>query len=333
MARLVSILIPCYNAEKWLKQTIESALSQTWPNKEIIIMDDGSTDNSLQIARQYESAIVKVISQENRGGSAARNRALEYAQGDYIQWLDADDLLAPDKVECQMRVANRVGNSRILISSAWAEFYYRYHKAKFVKSNLWRDLAPVEWFVIKFSEHVYMTNNNWLVSRELTALAGLWDEGLSRDQDGEYFGRVVAACEKIIFVPEANAYYRRCSPRSVSGGLSEKAKESEFLSKTLCISYLRSLEDSERTRKASLTFLKYDLGYQSLEVASMLQNARVLAKELGGELSPPVKNWRLSIARAVLGRNLTETTRRLWWMSNVLVKANWDRLLYTFSKV
>ena len=72
MTELVSILIPCYNAEKWLKETIESALSQTWPNKEIIIVDDGSTDNSLMIASQYESNLVKVISQENKGAPAAQ---------------------------------------------------------------------------------------------------------------------------------------------------------------------------------------------------------------------------------------------------------------------
>ena len=332
MKQLVSILIPCYNSVKWLNATIGSVLTQTWPNKEIIIVDDGSTDHSLQILKQYESPIVKVISQENKGGSAARNKALEYAQGDYIQWLDADDILAPDKVECQMRVADHVGNSKILFSSPWAEFYYRHQKAKFLKSNLWQDLGPVEWFTIKFSEHVYMTNNTWLVSRELTELVGPWDERLSRDQDGEYFGRVVAACEKVFFVPEARSYYRRSSPKSVSGGLSGKAKESEFLSKTLCINYLRSLEDSEKTRKACLLFLQNGFGYHHMKQASIEQGARSLAKELGGELVPPAPKSRLRLARAVLGKSLAEKTRRLIWVLKVLIKANWDKLLYDLSK-
>jgi len=332
MAHLVSILIPCYNAEKWLKQTIDSALSQAWPNKEIIIVDDGSTDHSLKIAKQYESVKVKVISQENRGGSAARNNAYKYAQGDYIQWLDADDILAPDKIERQMKASERLGNSRILLSSPWAEFYYQPHIAKFVKSNLWQNLDPVEWLVIKFNEHVYMTNNTWLVSRELTELAGPWDERLLRDQDGEYFCRVVAASEKVMYVPEANAYYRRSSPKSVSGGLSKKAKESEFLSKTLCISYLRSLEDSERTRKACLIFLKNGFGYHHLKQSSIIQQASALAKELGGELTPAVPKPGLRVARAILGRSSAEKTRRLAWVLKVLIKANWDRLLYELSK-
>jgi glycosyltransferase involved in cell wall biosynthesis len=332
MAELVSILIPCFNAEKWLKETIESALSQTWPNKEIIIVDDGSTDNSLQIARLYESTIVKVISQENRGGCTARNRALEYARGDYIQWLDADDILAPDKIERQINGANRLRNTRILLSGPWAEFYYRRSTAKFVKSNLWQDLDPIQWFVVKFSDQVYMTNNTWLVSRKLTEQAGPWDERLSRDQDGEYFGRLVAACERVVFVPDALSYYRRTSPKSVSGNLSEKAKESEFLSKTLCINYLRSLEESESTRKACLLFLQNGFDYHHMKQVSIVQRARSLAKELGGELASLAPKSRLRFARAVLGKSLAEKTRRLAWVLKVLIKANWDKLLYDLSK-
>lgn len=332
MKKLVSILIPCYNAEMWLKKTIESALSQTWQNKEIIIVDDGSTDHSLQILKQYESPIIKIISQENMGGCAARNRALECAQGDYIQWLDADDILAPAKIECQMRVADRFDNPKILLSGPWGVFYYRHHKAEFIKSNLWKDLDPIEWFIIKFSEQVYMTNNTWLVSRQLTEQVGSWDERLSRDQDGEYFGRVVAACEKVVFVPEALSYYRRGSPESVSSGLSEKAKESEFLSKTLCINYLRSLEDSERTRKACLIFLRDGYGYHHMKQSSIAQKANLLAKELGGDLSPPVAKKGLRFARAIFGKKMAEKIRRFAWVSKVMIKANWDKLLYDLSK-
>src|SRR5690349_12910162 len=99
---LVSILIPAFNAERWLGETIESALNQTWPSKEIIIVDDGSADDTLRVARSFASSTVKVISQENSGACAARNRALAEAQGDFVQWLDADDLLAPDKIARQL---------------------------------------------------------------------------------------------------------------------------------------------------------------------------------------------------------------------------------------
>ena len=97
MYPLVSILIPAYNSEKWIKSTIQSALNQTYSNKEIIIVDDGSTDNTLNIAKQFESDILKVIFQKNQGASAARNKALSISQGDFIQWLDSEDLISNDK--------------------------------------------------------------------------------------------------------------------------------------------------------------------------------------------------------------------------------------------
>src|SRR5262245_53234733 len=102
MAPRVSILIPAYNAGVWIAESIRSALAQTWENKEIIVVDDGSSDDTLRLARRFESAAVLVVSQANQGAAAARNKAFSLCQGDYIQWLDADDLLETDKIERQM---------------------------------------------------------------------------------------------------------------------------------------------------------------------------------------------------------------------------------------
>jgi glycosyltransferase involved in cell wall biosynthesis len=85
MKPLVSILIPAYNAEQWIAQTLRSALGQTWPRKEIIVVDDGSSDNTAETARRFDSKEVSVVSVENRGAAGARNHAMQLAQGDYIQ--------------------------------------------------------------------------------------------------------------------------------------------------------------------------------------------------------------------------------------------------------
>src|SRR6266576_2763814 len=119
MKPLVSILIPAYNAEPWIADTIKSAVDQTWPRKEIIIVDDGSKDKTLSVARQFASKNVSVVTQENQGASEARNKAFKFCQGDYIQWLDADDLLAPDKIAKQMEAAEKCHSERRLFSSAW----------------------------------------------------------------------------------------------------------------------------------------------------------------------------------------------------------------------
>ena len=115
---LVSILIPAYNAQDWLADTIRSAIAQTWPRKEIVVIDDGSTDDTFSVASRFASKDVKVERTANAGASAARNRAYEHAQGDYIQWLDADDLLGADKVERQLRALREGDTARTLLSSA-----------------------------------------------------------------------------------------------------------------------------------------------------------------------------------------------------------------------
>jgi len=332
IVELVSILIPCKNAQNWLKETIESALSQTYHNKEVIIVDDGSTDNSLMIAKQYESSNVKVIAQENKGGCAARNKALEFAQGDYIQWLDADDILAHDKIEKQINKARSIANQKILLSCAWGSFYYRYWEAKFVPDKLWCDLTPVEWLTAKFQDGFWMSNSAWLVSRLLTELAGPWDERLSKDQDGEYFSRVIAKSDKVVFVPEAREYIRRSNQRSVSKARSRSAMESDLLSRTLCIGYLLSLEDSEVTRNACKDLLQRSLAHYYPYHTDLMKKANELARGLGRELSSPILREKFAIAEMFFGFGLANLVRRLWIQSKHLIVMNWDKLLYNLSK-
>jgi glycosyltransferase involved in cell wall biosynthesis len=208
MAPLVSILIPAYNAEKWIRLTLKSALIQDYPNKEVILVNDGSTDHTLRIAKAFESRSVKVINQPNAGGPAARNKALEDAQGDYIQWLDHDDLPAPNKISTQLRSLERVQNDKVLFSCPFATFYYRIEKARLFESQLYQDLEPLDYFFIKFSMNTYFQSACSLVSRKLTEIAGPWWEIRSPDDDGEYFCRVVGVSKRVQFVPEARCYWR-----------------------------------------------------------------------------------------------------------------------------
>ncbi len=97
---LVSVIMPVYNGEKYLDQSIESIFSQTYHPFEIILVDDGSTDNSRKIASSYPE--IKYIHQENAGHAAARNRGIESAEGSYIALLDADDLWLPAKLSLQI---------------------------------------------------------------------------------------------------------------------------------------------------------------------------------------------------------------------------------------
>lgn len=101
MSTLVSIIIPCYNSEAWIAGAVRSALEQTWECKEVVVIDDGSTDGSLEVIKSFGEAI-RWETGPNRGGCAARNRGIELAQGEYIQFLDSDDVLVSDCVEAKM---------------------------------------------------------------------------------------------------------------------------------------------------------------------------------------------------------------------------------------
>src|SRR5215813_13975286 len=114
MRPLVSVLIPAYNAASSVAATLESAIGQTWPRKEIIVIDDGSTDRTLDILQRFESKDVRIITQDNQGAAATRNRLFSLSQGDYIQWLDADDLLAPHKISSQLDASSMAADDSVL---------------------------------------------------------------------------------------------------------------------------------------------------------------------------------------------------------------------------
>ncbi|HBB32475.1 MAG TPA: glucosyl transferase [Cyanobacteria bacterium UBA8803] len=97
--KLVSIIIPVYNVEKYIAATVQSVLDQTYKNLELIIVDDGSPDKSIEICQQFTDPRIKIFRQGNRGVAGARNNGVRHAQGDYIAFLDADDLWSPDKLE------------------------------------------------------------------------------------------------------------------------------------------------------------------------------------------------------------------------------------------
>src|ERR1700733_1542913 len=234
MKPLVSILIPAYNAEKTIAYTIRSAIGQTWQHKEIIVVDDGSRDRTAEVARRFVSKQISVVSAENQGAAATRNHAFQLSRGDYIQWLDADDLLASDKIERQLGALGEVDGSRILVSSPWAPFYYRSRRARFVYNSLCQDLSPVEWLLRKMGENLHMQTATWLTSRELTEAAGPWETRVQSDDDGEYFCRVLLASEGSRFVPESKVFYRISPSNRLSHiGTSDKKKDAMLISMKL----------------------------------------------------------------------------------------------------
>jgi PST family polysaccharide transporter len=326
---LVSILIPAYNAEEWIADAIGSAIAQTWPRKEIIVVDDGSSDRTLDVARQFEPQGVRVFTQKNQGASAARNKAFQLSHGDYIQWLDADDLLAADKITKQMEIPQQGLSRRTLLSSAWAHFMYRPHRARFIPTALWNDLSPVEWLLRKMGQNVYMQTATWLVSRELVEAAGPWDVRLLGDDDGEYFSRVLLACDGIRFVSGAKVYYRTFGHNSLSYiGRFPRKVDAHWLSMKLHIHYLRSLEESPRVRAACLEYMRNSLIYFYPDRPDIVRQAEQLAMEMGEELGAPRVSWKYWWMGKIFGWRCVKPVQEFVRNVRSPMEKHLDKLLY-----
>lgn len=327
---LVSILIPAYNAEQWISDAIQSALNQTWRNVEIIVIDDGSTDATHAVARGFQNSRTLVLSQPNQGASATRNHALRLAQGQYIQWLDADDSLDIDKLELQL--AHRDCSSDTLLSSSWGQYYYRPHRTVFRENELCKDRYPADWLQTKMETNSWMAIESWLVPREIAEKAGPWNTTLSADDDGEYFSRNICASERIVFVREARSRCRLANPNSISKApKTHRWLKSQLNAMAMQIDQLLSLEPSKRSRSACLSLLRRWYGHFYPEHPDLMLEARSLSLKLGGDLKIPELRGHYRWIESILGRRLTKRTQTILPHLKSRSICAWDRFLHTLG--
>lgn len=220
---LVSIIIPCYNSESFVADAIQCSLDQTYQSCEIIVIDDGSTDRSAEIIESFGERI-QHVSSSNKGGCSARNLGFEKAMGSFIQFLDSDDLLAPDKIDLQVKALEN--SSSTLATCPYLPFSGSTKPTIFDidRTPLIDSSDPTDWLISKLhtgSSKATMPHC-FLTPRELIEKAGPWDESLCFNQDGEFFARVLLSAKCIQFVPNTKTYYRRDSQSSISKGRTSK---------------------------------------------------------------------------------------------------------------
>jgi glycosyltransferase involved in cell wall biosynthesis len=306
---LVSILIPCFNAERWIAETLDSALAQTWPNLEIIVVDDGSTDRSAEIVETYADRGVRLIRQANAGASATRNRAFAASNGAFIQFLDHDDFIDPDKVALQV---SRLIDSPGSVATAEAGIFIdRPAEAEFRPEPSWRDLEPLDWMRCLLGGCMIFTTI-WLIPRGVAEQAGPWNEALSDHDDREYLTRVILAADRVLFCQGARARYRGGNPNSLS---QRRNWASTFDSLKLCERHIVGRADDDDLR-AGLSLVWQRMAFESYPYSPVIAE-RALARgralhavKLGACGGP-----RFRMVRAVLGwraaRRLQVMTGRL----------------------
>lgn len=229
---LVSVIIPLYNAENYIGETIQNILNQTYYPIEIIIIDDGSTDTSLSIAKSYEGKKVKVFSQTNKGASAARNYGLKEAEGDFIQFLDADDLLSANKIEEQVKLL--INHPSKIVSSFTVHFFdsteIGNEQSEINHPFLFDSDIPADFLLNLYGgngDGGMITIHSWLTPMKIIEKAGFWNEELSVDDDGEFFCRVILASDGVIYETKGINYYRKYrNNRNLSAQTNYKAMKS-----------------------------------------------------------------------------------------------------------
>jgi glycosyltransferase involved in cell wall biosynthesis len=286
MDPLVSIGIPCYNAEQWIAASVQSALDQTWPRKEVIVVDDGSTDGTLSVLGKFGDAI-RVERASHGGANRARNLILRAAQGEWLQYVDADDYLRTDKIAQQFAEAGTPENADAIYSPILKEH--------------WRDGHPEPLVAepIDASSDIYTQFLRWempqtsgtLWRRDVLAAIGGWDEDPTQlcDEHDCYF-RALKSNRRFVFAPTPNAVYRIWSEETRSHS---NQKPVIFSRTALCESLREWLRDRGQWTPAheaalgrSLLEMARKLASEDLNLACRYQAARKADIRLDGPAAP-----------------------------------------------
>ena len=213
----ISVIIPVYNGENTIRLTIESVLKQTYSEFELIVINDGSQDSTLEIISKINDSRVKIFSFKNAGGNVSRNRGLNYAVGDFVSFLDADDIWVPEKLASQLQTLQQ--NTDCKVAYSWTDYIDA--QGNFLVSgthftangNVYQQLL-----LNNFLEN----GSNPLICREAINLIGGFDESLNAAQDWDMWLRL-ADKFNFVCVPSVQILYR-VSPNSVSSHLARQEK-------------------------------------------------------------------------------------------------------------
>jgi glycosyltransferase involved in cell wall biosynthesis len=214
-APLVSIIIPCYNAGPWIAEALDSALAQTYRPLEIIVIDDGSTDDSLAVIARYAAQhpdLIRYESGPNRGGNAARNRGFALSRGEYVLFLDADDLLSPETIAELYAAMHK--NASGLAVCRWVRFVFDNGDIQFLSPI---QHLPINGDIIKNYLLLNSPIHTWLWERRVLLQVCGWDEDhrLRAYQDIDIVLRALMQGESVTWADAGLAYYRN-TPNSIT---------------------------------------------------------------------------------------------------------------------
>ncbi len=302
---LVSVCMPAYNAGKYIAEAVRSILEQTYANWELIIVNDGSTDDTATMLTQFADPRISIHQQENSGQCAAANKAFNLSKGNLIKFMDADDMISPGYIAEQVK---RIGDSDdIIASAAWGRFYNDDISTFKLADDLIReDCKPIDWLVSSMDgKQVMMQCAIWLIPRAVLEKSGLWDKRLSLINDFEFIIRVLLCAREIRFAENAVLYYRSGLQNSLSSLKSSKGAQSAYDSINMGTLYMLTFEASDRVKKVCAgCFQNFVYSFYPFHKA-LIQQAELKIKELGGTTSPfPSGGYTLMLQKIIGWKNV-----------------------------
>lgn len=254
---LVSICIPAYNSEKFIAQTLHSVLNQSYKNIDIIVVDDGSVDRTLEIVSSVQDNRLKFVSQPNRGASVARNHAYYLSSGTYIKFMDADDIISINCIEDQVNAL--LHKTNCVASAKWGRFFKDdLSDFQFSPEWVWKTMQGIEWIVESLIEHgSNMTQPGiFLIPKDLIERVGLWDEELTLIDDFDFMTRILTESDEVVFCEDAILYYRGGMTNSLSMQKSRKSLESAFKAQFSGINSILKKQQSNKSKLACANSLQ-----------------------------------------------------------------------------
>lgn len=248
---LVSVLIPAFNSGRWIGETLAAVLAQTYTRVEPIVVDDGSTDGTPNLVQSFAAAGVRLVTQQNAGAAAARNHAFSQSQGDFVLYLDADDLIDPEHISSLINAMQGQGDD-VIAFGQWDRFYRDRAEAVFPQRPTNADMPGVDWLLTDWERVNMQQCGMFLLPRRHVERWGGWTPHLSRGpiDDFEFFARMISAARLMRFAPGAKLFYRSGLGGSLSRRNSREAVQAKLESLQLGTSHLLAKTDCARARLA-----------------------------------------------------------------------------------
>ncbi|WP_184544988.1 glycosyltransferase family 2 protein [Mucilaginibacter sp. FT3.2] len=308
---LVSICIPVYNCESYIDETIESVINQTYKNIEIIVVDDGSTDGTLFTLEKLKTNQISIYYQQNAGAAAARNLAYSKSNGQYIKFLDGDDIINPEMIDSQVNLA--IEHQHCIISAKWGRFYNNdLDTFKLSTEDCWQTLAAYDWICSSWKNGHSMTQSGmFLLPKQIIENAGLWNEQLTLIDDLDFFTRVILKCKAVVFDQNSTLYYRSGNGGSLSDRKQAEAMQSAFRAISNATTNLLAVRASAEAKLACANTWQHYIYLAYPKHSKLANEAQKRVDELGGSTLKFMAGGVTQIITGLIGWRATKRIKQI----------------------